>query len=156
PPAVQHAKRRAPATAGSGLALLAASRAGPMPHAWLIGGPRGIGKATLAYRMARFVFAHSDASAAEVSEATSLALPPDHPTVRRIAAQGHPDLLALERVEDEKGKMPTMISVDLVRRTIGFFGSTAGGGAWGVSIWIPAASLTPAGPNPLRKILEDP
>ena len=38
-------------------ALLAAYRSGRIPHAWLIGGPQGIGKATLAYRMARFVLA---------------------------------------------------------------------------------------------------
>src|SRR3954465_5523026 len=82
-------------------ALLDAYRAGRMPHAWLIGGPRGVGKATLAYRMARFVFAHPDQSASAVAQASSLALPPDHPVSRRIAAQGHPDLLALERVEDE-------------------------------------------------------
>ena len=45
-----------------------------MPHAWLIGGPRGIGKATLAYRMARFVFAHPDPASAARAQATSLAL----------------------------------------------------------------------------------
>src|SRR3954463_2162674 len=83
-------------------AFLEAYRAGRMPHAWLIGGPRGIGKATLAYRMARVVFAHPDQRANGVEAATSLALPADHPVFRRIAAQGHPDLLALERVEDEK------------------------------------------------------
>jgi DNA polymerase III subunit delta' len=137
-------------------AFLDAYRAGRMPHAWLIGGPRGIGKATLAYRMARFVFAHPDQAAPEVAQANSLALPRDHPVSRRIAAQGHPDLLALERVEDEKGKMPTMISVDLVRRTIGFFGSTAGEGGWRVCIVDSADELNAAGANALLKILEEP
>ena len=139
-------------------AFLDAYRAGRMPHAWLIGGVGigGIGKATLAYRMARFVFAYPDPAAREVSEATSLALPADHPVTRRIAAQGHPDLLALERVEDEKGKMPTMISVDLVRRTIGFFGSTAGEGGWRVCIVDSADELNAAGANALLKILEEP
>ncbi len=47
-------------------ALLDAYRGGRIPHAWLIGGPRGIGKATLAYRMARFVLAHPDPTAAAV------------------------------------------------------------------------------------------
>src|SRR5438270_4582112 len=127
-----------------------------MPHAWLIGGPRGIGKATLAYRMARFVFAHPDQSASELPQANSLALPTDHPVSRRIAAQGHPDLLALERVEDEKGKMPTMISVDLVRKTIGFFGSTAGDGGWSVCIVESADELNPSCATALLKILEEP
>lgn len=127
---------------------------GRMPHAWLIGGPRGIGKATLAYRMARFVFAHPDPKTAK--KATSLALPDDHPAVRRVAAQGHSDLLVLERVEDEKGKMPTVVSVDLVRKTIGFFGSTAGEGGWRVCIVDSADELNAAGANALLKILEEP
>jgi DNA polymerase-3 subunit delta' len=137
-------------------AFLDAYRGGRMPHAWLIGGPRGIGKATLAYRMARFVFAHPDQSAADVRSATSLALPAEHPVARRIAAQGHPDLLALERVEDEKGKVPMFIPVDMVRKTIGFFGSTAGEGGWRVCIVDSADELNAAGANALLKILEEP
>ena len=54
--------------------LLEAYRSGRMPHAWLIGGPPGVGKATLAYRLARFVLAHRDPAAPEVSSATSLAV----------------------------------------------------------------------------------
>ncbi len=52
--------------------LLAAYRSGRVPHAFLIAGPKGIGKATLAYRMARFVLAHPDPAAPEVQAATSL------------------------------------------------------------------------------------
>ena len=137
-------------------AFLGAYRGGRMPHAWLIGGARGIGKATLAYRMARFVFAHREPSSAEVRNATSLVLAPDNPAVRRVAAQGHPDLLALERVEDEKGKVPMFIPVDMVRRTIGFFGSTAGEGGWRVCIVDAADELNTAGANALLKILEEP
>src|SRR5262249_35331620 len=83
--------------AEAGLALLEAYRSGRSPHAWLIGGAPGIGKATLAYRMARFVLAHPDPRAPAVRAAKSLALPAEDRTVRRIAAQGHPDLLVLER-----------------------------------------------------------
>ncbi len=50
------------------------TRAGELPHAWLIGGPPGIGKATLAYRMARFVLAHPDPQSPEVQNAKSLAV----------------------------------------------------------------------------------
>ena len=67
-------------------ALLAAFRSGRMPHAWLIVGPAGIGKATLAYRLARFVLAHPDPAAAAVQRAQSLAIDPAHPVARRIAA----------------------------------------------------------------------
>jgi len=145
--------------------FLEAYRAGRMPHAWLIGGPRGVGKATLAYRMARFVFAHPAPPTAQniaqnapgvAQNAAGLALPADHPVVRRVAAQGHPDLLALERVEDEKGKLPMFIPVDMVRKTIGFFGSTAGEGGWRVCIVDSADELNAAGANALLKILEEP
>jgi len=141
--------------AGAEHAFLDAYR-GRMPHAWLIGGPRGIGKATLAYRMARFVFARPDPTHAEVRNAETLALPADNSAVRRVAAQGHSDLLALERREDDKGKMPTVIPVDLVRKTIGFFGSTAGEGGWRVCIVDSADELNAAGANALLKTLEEP
>ena len=107
-------------------ALLAAYRSGRMPHALLIGGPKGIGKATLAYRLARFVLAHPDPAAPEVQAATSLAVDPAHPVARRIAAQAQPDLLVLERTLNDKGVLRQQIAVDDVRRTVSFFGSTAG------------------------------
>ena len=140
---------------GAEQAFLESYRAGRMPHAWLIGGPRGVGKATLAYRMARFVFAHPE-PASVAQNAATLALPPDHGVVRRVAAQGHPDLLALERVADDKGKTPMFIPVDMVRKTIGFFGSTAGEGGWRVCIVDSADELNAAGANALLKILEEP
>jgi DNA polymerase-3 subunit delta' len=139
-------------------ALLEAYRSGRIPHAWLIGGPSGIGKATLAYRMARFVLANPDPLAPALRQATSLALPDDDRTVRRIAAQGHPDLLVLERAVNEKtGKLYTVIRVDDVRRTISFFGSTAGEGGWRVCIVDTADELQyPQAANALLKILEEP
>ena len=60
-------------------ALLTAYRSGRIPHAWLIGGPRGVGKATLAYRLARFVLAHGDAAARAVQDAGDLRVDADHP-----------------------------------------------------------------------------
>ena len=137
-------------------AFLDAYRGSRMPHAWLIGGPRGIGKATLAYRMARFVFAYPDQAGEEVSKAASLALPPDHPAVRRVGAQAHSDMLVLERTEGDSGKLRTVIQVDDVRRTISFFGSTAGEGGWRVCIVDAADELNAAGANALLKILEEP
>jgi DNA polymerase III subunit delta' len=138
--------------------LLEAYRSGRIPHAWLIGGPNGIGKATLAYRMARFVLAHPDPRAPAVRRATSLALPDDDRTLRRVAAQGHPDLLVLERVVNDKtGKLYTVIRVDDVRRTVPFFGSTAGEGGWRVCIVDTADELQyPQAANALLKILEEP
>src|ERR1700709_1237827 len=81
--------------------LLDAYRGGRIPHAWLIGGEGGIGKATLAYRLARLVLAYPDPAMPAVQKATSLAVPADHPSARRIAGQAHGDLLVLRRVVNE-------------------------------------------------------
>ena len=137
--------------------LLDAYRGGRIPHAWLIGGESGIGKATLAYRMARFVLAYPDPAMPAVQKAQSLAVPADHPTARRIAGQAHSDLLVLERVINEKtGKLFTVTRVEDVRRTVPFFGSTAGEGGWRVAIVDPLEDLNRAGENALLKVLEEP
>src|SRR6516165_3631090 len=135
--------------------FLAVYRSGRVPHAWLIGGEPGIGKATLAYRIARFVLAHPDPS--RVPDVASLAVDPDHRTVRRIAASAHPDLLTLERTVGDTGKLRTVITVDQVRRLSTFFGSTAGEGGWRVCIVDSADELKyPEGSNALLKMLEEP
>ena len=138
-------------------ALLEAYRCGRIPHAWLIGGESGIGKATLAYRMARFVLAHPDPAVPAVQKATSLAVPADHPVARRVAGQAHSDLLVLERVVNEKtGKLFTVIRVDDVRRSVPFFGSTAGEGGWRVAIVDSVDELNKESENALLKVLEEP
>ncbi|MFD2180569.1 DNA polymerase III subunit delta' [Rhodoplanes azumiensis] len=138
--------------------LLAAYTSGRVPHAWLIGGPAGIGKATLVYRFARFVLAHPDPASPAVQAATSLALPPDHPVVRRVAADTEGALLALERTPGEKSEtVRTVITVDQVRETVGFFGATATGGGWRICVVDAAEELKyPEGANALLKILEEP
>jgi DNA polymerase-3 subunit delta' len=138
-------------------ALLDAYRSGRIPHAWLIGGEPGIGKATLAYRMARFVLAFPDPAQPKVTAATSLAVDPDHPAARRVAANAHTDLLVLERVPGDTGKLRTVITVEQVRRLTTFFGSTAGEGGWRVCIVDSADELKyPEGSNALLKMLEEP
>ena len=138
-------------------ALLAAYKSGRVPHAWLIGGEPGIGKATLAYRFARFVLAHPDPRAPAVQQATSLAVDADHPVARRIAARAQGDLLTLERITNEQtGKLYTVIRVDDVRRTISFFGSTAAVEGWRVCIVDTVDELNPNAANALLKILEEP
>jgi DNA polymerase-3 subunit delta' len=137
--------------------LLEAYRGGRLPHAWLISGPAGIGKATLAYRMARFVLAHPDPRAPDVAAATSLHVAADHPAARRIAAQAHGDLLLLERTVNEKtGKLRQDIQVDDVRRTVTFFGSTSAEGGWRVAIVDSVDELNREGANALLKVLEEP
>jgi DNA polymerase-3 subunit delta' len=138
-------------------ALLEAYRGSRLPHAWLINGAVGIGKATLAYRMARFVLAHPDARAPAVLAADTLAVDPAQPVARRIAAQAQGDLLVLERTINEKtGKLRQDIQVDDVRRTVSFFGSTAGEGGWRVAIVDSVDELNREGANALLKVLEEP
>jgi DNA polymerase-3 subunit delta' len=136
--------------------LLDAYRSGSLPHAWLIGGPKGIGKATLAYRMASFVLAHPDPAAPEVLAAQSLALADEHPVVRRVAMQGHGGLFVLERTEGETGKLRTRIAIEDVRRMLAFFGSTAGEGGWRVAIVDAVDELNNESANALLKVLEEP
>src|SRR5579863_8209307 len=138
------------------LALLAAYRSGRVPHAFLIAGPQGIGKATLAYRLARFVFAHPDPAAPEVAAAMSLFVDAKDPVARRIAAQAQPDLLVIERTLNDKGVLHKQIAVDDIRKTVAFFGSTAGEGGWRIAIVDAVDELNRAGANALLKILEEP
>ena len=138
-------------------ALLEAYKSGRIAHAWLIGGPPGIGKATLAFRLARFVLAHPDPHAPEVQNAKSLAVAAEHPVARRMAAQAQGDLLVLERsLNEQTGKLYTVIRVDDVRRTVSFFGSTAGEGGWRIAIVDAVDDLQREGANALLKVLEEP
>ena len=137
-------------------ALLNAYRSGRIPHAWLIGGAQGIGKATLAYRMARFVLTHRDPLAADVQRAKTLGVDPTDPVARHIAAGAHGGLLTLERTANDKGVMRTVITVDETRETIAFFGSTAAAEGWRVCIVDTVDELNPNAANALLKILEEP
>lgn len=138
-------------------ALLEAYRGGRFHHAWLLGGPRGIGKATLAYRFARFLLANPDPASAAVCNAVDLAVLPEHPAAHRLAAQAHPDVFVLERSEDaETGKLPSFIPVERVRRIVPFFGATAGEGGWRIAIVDSADELNAFGANALLKLIEEP
>jgi DNA polymerase-3 subunit delta' len=137
-------------------ALLNAYRGGRIPHAWLIGGAQGIGKATLAYRMARFVLAHRNPGATEVQRAETLAVDPSDPAARHVAAGAHGSLLILERTLNDKGVLRTVITVDETRETISFFGSTAAVEGWRVCIVDTVDELNPNAANALLKVLEEP
>jgi DNA polymerase-3 subunit delta' len=136
--------------------LLNAYRSGRIAHAWLIGGAKGIGKATLAYRMARFVLAHRDPLAADIQRSETLGVDPSDPVARHVAAGAHGGLLTLERTANDKGVMRTVITVDETRETISFFGSTAAVEGWRVCIVDTVDELNPNAANALLKILEEP
>src|SRR3954470_15467767 len=75
-------------------AFLEGLRTGRLHHAWLIGGPNGIGKATLAYRVARALLNFTSGSGSEISDLT---VSPDAPAARQVAALSHPNLAVLRR-----------------------------------------------------------
>jgi DNA polymerase-3 subunit delta' len=137
-------------------ALLNAYKSARIPHAWLIGGGQGIGKATLAYRMARFVLSQRDAMSSTVQRADTLAIDPNGAVARHVASGSHGGLLTLERTLNEKGVMRTVISVDQTRETISFFGSTAAVEGWRVCIVDTVDELNPNAANALLKVLEEP
>ncbi|MEP9353466.1 DNA polymerase III subunit delta' [Xanthobacter sp. KR7-65] len=132
--------------------LLGDFRAGRLPHALLIGGPEGIGKATLAYRLARVVLAGGPEAGAH-----DLSLPPTHPVFRQVASMSHPDMLVLRRApEAGEEKLPTIIPAEMVRRVRTFFGATAAAGGWRVCIVDAVDELNAFGANALLKTLEEP
>lgn len=137
--------------------LLDAYRSERLHHAWILGGPKGVGKATLAFRMARFVLANPDRTAPQLTLAADLSVPADDPAARRVAAGSHGDLLHLRRPWDEKGKrFKSFLTVDEVRRTISFFGSTSSYGGWRVCIVDAADDMNASAANALLKVLEEP
>ncbi len=141
---------------GAEATLLNAYRGGRIPHAWLIGGGQSIGKATLAYRMAKFVLAHADPASSDVQNAKTLAVNPDNPIARQVAAGSHGGLLTLERTLNDKGVMGTVISVNQARETLPFFGSTAAVEGWRVCIVDTVEELNANAANALLKVLEEP
>ncbi len=141
---------------GPEAALLSAYHRSRMPHAFLLAGPRGIGKATLAYRMARFMLSHPDSTSSEVAAARSLGVDAQHPVFRRIASQAEGGLRVLERTPNEKGTLRQQIAVDDVRRMLSFFASTAGEGGWRLAIVDAVDELNRSSANALLKVLEEP
>src|ERR1700755_1485327 len=137
-------------------ALLNAYRSGRIPHAWLIGGAQGIGKATLAYRMARFVLTHRQPRAGAVQRAETLAVDPEDHVARQSTAGAHGGVLVLERGLNDRGVMRTVITVDETRETISFFGSTAAVDGWRICIVDTVDELNPNAANALLKVLEEP
>jgi DNA polymerase-3 subunit delta' len=134
--------------------LAQAWASGRMPHAWLLAGPRGIGKATLAYRFARALLA-----APEERDPSGLSLAVDEQTraSRQVRVLSHPGLLVIRRPYDEKAKRFTTSSpVDEVRKLRSFLGHRAADAAWRVVIVDEANELNVNAANALLKSLEEP
>ena len=141
---------------GQDVALARAARAirgGRPPGAWLISGPPGIGKATLAYRIARYLLAYG----ATDQGASDLSVPADDRATIQVAAASHPGLLVLKRGENpETGKLMNVLSVGEIRRLANFFGMSSGAGGWRVAIVDTADDMNDNAANALLKLLEEP
>lgn len=139
------------------LAALTGARA---HHGWLLTGPRGIGKATLAWRMARFLLAEAPAEAGLFGEdprPTSLDIDPNHPVAHRIAALSEPSCLLVRRAWDhDRKKLKSQITVEEVRKLNSFFGLSAADGGRRVVIVDSADEMNPSAANALLKVLEEP
>jgi DNA polymerase III subunit delta' len=130
--------------------LAEAMRSARMHHAWLITGAEGIGKATLAFRFARQLFAGP-------ADGGSLAVDAKSPVFRRVASGAHADLLTVERAWDDKRKRHrTEIVVDDVRRVTDFLRRTPAEGGWRVVVVDGAEELNRNAANALLKVLEEP
>jgi DNA polymerase-3 subunit delta' len=138
-------------------AFLDAYRAGRMPHAWIIGGPEGIGKATLAWRVARFLLANPDPQSASVQRARNLDVDPARPAARQIAALSSPDVALLRRQWNERvKKLYTEIRAEEVRAATRIFQHAAGGSGWRIAMIDSADELNNYAANALLKMIEEP
>lgn len=138
--------------------FLHAHNTGRLHHGWLISGPRGIGKATLAWRLARFLLATplDDGAMFGQSQPASLDIPEEHPVARRLRAGADGGLMVIRRGHDDKGKLRQVIRVDDMRRLHGFFGLSASGDGRRVVIVDAADDMNPNAANALLKALEEP
>jgi DNA polymerase-3 subunit delta' len=137
--------------------LLSAYREGRLAHAWLIGGREGIGKATLAWRFARFVLANPDPAATAVREARDLYVEPSHSAARLIGQLAHPDFALIRREWQAATKrLVSEISVEAVRHALQVFHLSSAFGGWRIAIVDSAEELNRNSANALLKIVEEP
>jgi len=135
---------------------------GRLPHALIVSGPRGIGKATLAFSLARFVLATGGGEGSlgglfGETGAEGLGIAPDSGTFRRVASGGHADLLTVERAYDpRRRRLRGEIIVDNTREIGAFLRLTPAEGGWRVVIVDGADEMNRNAANALLKMLEEP
>jgi DNA polymerase-3 subunit delta' len=123
-------------------------------HAWLIAGPRGVGKATFAHAAARRVLADA---AGPQTDLPGLETPGDHPIVKFVEAGSHPDMRWLERLPKEKGDgLARDITIKQIRELGEFMGMTAALSPWRVAVIDSMDELNKEASNALLKMLEEP
>jgi DNA polymerase-3 subunit delta' len=133
-------------------ALAEALRGGRMHHAWMLTGPKGLGKATLAYRFARAALGARTGAAG----GRPLQVDPEDPIARKIAAQAHPDLFILRRGLNDRGRPRREISVDEARELGKFFSLAPSQGGMRIAIIDAVDDLNRNAANAILKTLEEP
>ncbi len=145
--------------------LLGLYNAGRMPHGLIFSGIKGIGKATMAYRLAKFLFKNglpADPNAVDMFgdvpvQPTSLDVDPSDPNAQRVISGGHPDFLSIERLYDStKNTTKASVEVAEIRKVTPFLRMTAGEGGWRIVIIDDADTMNRSAQNALLKILEEP
>ncbi|VDC33290.1 DNA polymerase III subunit delta' [Pseudogemmobacter humi] len=140
--------------------FLTAFNSGRLHHAWMLTGPKGVGKATLAWRIARFLLsAPADDGGLFGAPAApdTLDTDPDSPLARRMRALAEPRLYLLRRGANDKGNaLSQFITVDEVRRMKSFFALSAADGGRRVAIVDAVDEMNTAAANALLKLLEEP
>ncbi|MFV1600809.1 MULTISPECIES: DNA polymerase III subunit delta' [unclassified Phaeobacter] len=140
--------------------FLTAFNSDRLHHGWLVTGPQGVGKATLAWRIAAFLLAQPPAEDAGLfgapPPATSLEIGADHPVKHRIQALAEPGLASITHSINDKGKLRDQIVVDDIRALNKFFGLSATDGGRRVVIVDAADEMNTSAANALLKMLEEP
>lgn len=137
--------------------LLQAYRDGRLPQSIILGGIEGIGKATLAWRLARFLLVNPDPNRPAVQNAPDLSVPPDHAIAHRLLGLAHGDLVLLRREWNDKRKRPfSEIRIEDIRTALGLFQNASGEGGWRIIIIDCAEDLNRSGANALLKLIEEP
>jgi len=111
-------------------------------HAWLLSGPKGIGKAHFAWQASAAVLPGEQREEAQASPASS-----------HMQARSHP---AFRWVEPDPGKAKTQITIDQIRAMAGMFVTTAGMGGWRIAVIDAADEMNRSAANAVLKLLEEP
>jgi DNA polymerase-3 subunit delta' len=142
---------------------------GRMPHGLIFAGPNGVGKSTMAFRLARFLLSQAKredtggpslfgGEAEAPLPAKDLFVAPSHPVFAQVASGGHPDLLTIQRMSDDKtGRLKGSVSVEDIRRIAPFMRMTPSTEkGWRIVVIDDADTMTRSSQNSLLKILEEP